>query len=395
MARGSRTGSPAHRPAGQTRRPAPTPVPSGGFWGETGEDTTPKLTWSPLQSHVCTCHMGFSTRGTWPPGDAGSARRQVRWSRRGRCARRGPWRQRPGQGSATDRGGRGGLWPVRGTGRGQSRSGRVGTEPPHCAPRAQPWTPARASGRGSQGGVRGGCPGSAEDTGRQGRQPRPALAAASGRWDSCVLLAMLDAEGPCGGARQAACDTGAPQGAAGAAGAQDTHRSGAPRHCRDVAVTGAMRVQRAALWPGPARGQSRRHGPAFPGAALLRPGSPSARQRPHPRAPFSLCSFVKVRCVSAFLCFGVTWYDHGGPLKPLLCLTCWPCVGGASSLAARLTTLTAVGSGCHCPLAGLPASDGLRVCPGRPRTFCSLWRKTFLFTFESPRAFSLKPTSCR
>lgn len=225
-----------------------------------------------------------------------SACRQVRWSQWGRCARRGPWGQRPGPGSATDRGGRGGLWPVRGTGRGQSRSGRVGTEPPHCAPRAQPWTPARASGRGSQGGVRGGCPGAAEDTGRQGRQPRPALAAASGRWDSCVLLAVLDAEGPCGGARQVACDTGAPQGAAGAAGAQDTRRSGATRqqgrrsHWRHVCSAGCP-----VAWPCP-----RTVSP--PRAGFPRSGAAEARVPECPPAPAPKGALLSLLICQGALC---------------------------------------------------------------------------------------------
>lgn len=199
---------------------------------------------------------------------------------------------------------------------------------------------------------------------------------------------MIDAEGPCGGARQAARDTVAPQGAARAARAKDARRSGAARHCRDIGVTGATHIQHAALWPGPARGGSGRHWPAFFRVALLRPGSPRARRHPHPRAPFSPCSSVGVRCVSAFLCFGITRCDRGGPLKSLLRLTCWQSVWGVHPHAGRgLTALSLPLAQAVAVLTGLPASDSPLARPARPGPVLSLEENFFVHVLATYSIF--------
>lgn len=251
----------------------------------------------------------------------------------------------PGSRTRADRAG---LWPARG-GWVRAEPLRMGGHPAHTAPRTPRPHAALAPGPvhlelGRRVDVRGGCPSTAGNTGRQGRQPR------GEPWPSCLAPGLVCP--PCGGrgggARQAARDT-CPSGSSRAARAKGTRGRGcqAPRGHGSRWTT---RIRQAARWPGPARGGSRRRWPAFFGAALLRLGSPSARQRPHPRAPFPPRSSVGVRCVSAFLSFEVTRCDRGS-----VCRRC-VCVGGASSLGVGADcSLPAAGSGCHCPLAGLPA----------------------------------------
>lgn len=169
----------------------------------------------------------------------------------------------PGSRTRADRAG---LWPARG-GWVRAEPLRMGGHPAHTAPRTPRPHAALAPGPvhlelGRRVDVRGGCPSTAGNTGRQGRQPR------GEPWPSCLAPGLVcpPCRGRGGGARQAARDTVAPQGAAGQPGPR-AHAGRAARHRGDMGVAGPRTFGKP---PG---------GPALPAEGLAAAGRLSSERR--------------------------------------------------------------------------------------------------------------------